>query len=50
MVFNDFSPEHEKCDLPFNIDCSKRPERRECGILNLELVCPQSALAALGPG
>ncbi|KAG8234151.1 hypothetical protein J437_LFUL014519 [Ladona fulva] len=26
MVFNDFSPVHEKCDLPFNIDCSKRPE------------------------
>ncbi|XP_071455186.1 protein obstructor-E-like [Hetaerina americana] len=25
MVFNDFSPVHEKCDLPFNIDCSKRP-------------------------
>ncbi|XP_017770028.1 PREDICTED: uncharacterized protein LOC108557854 [Nicrophorus vespilloides] len=24
MVFNDFSPEYEKCDLPFNIDCSHR--------------------------
>lgn len=30
MVFNDFSPTHEKCDLPFNIDCSKRPELRKC--------------------
>lgn len=29
MVFNDFSSQHEKCDLPFNIDCSQRPERRE---------------------
>ncbi|KAJ8682726.1 hypothetical protein QAD02_018518 [Eretmocerus hayati] len=26
LVFNDFSPEHEKCDLPFGIDCSKRPK------------------------
>ncbi|XP_049781930.1 protein obstructor-E-like [Schistocerca cancellata] len=26
MVFNDYSPDQEKCDLPFNIDCSKRPE------------------------
>lgn len=29
MVFNDFSPTHEKCDLPFNIDCSKRPKLRK---------------------
>lgn len=29
MVFNDFSPKHEKCDLPFGIDCSQRPERRK---------------------
>uniref|UniRef100_A0A1B6BWG6 Chitin-binding type-2 domain-containing protein n=3 Tax=Clastoptera arizonana TaxID=38151 RepID=A0A1B6BWG6_9HEMI len=29
MVFNDFSPLHEKCDLPFNIDCSQRPERQQ---------------------
>nr|CAD7453183.1 unnamed protein product [Timema tahoe] len=29
MVFNDFSSEYEKCDLPFNIDCSQRPERQE---------------------
>ncbi|XP_063232004.1 protein obstructor-E-like [Bacillus rossius redtenbacheri] len=29
MVFNDFSPQHEKCDLPFNIDCSQRPELQE---------------------
>ena len=28
-VFNDFSPVHEKCDLPFNIDCSQRPKLRE---------------------
>ncbi|XP_031787487.1 cuticular protein analogous to peritrophins 3-B isoform X1 [Nasonia vitripennis] len=26
LVFNDFSPQHEKCDLPFGIDCSKRPK------------------------
>jgi hypothetical protein len=31
MVFNDFSPMHEKCDLPFNIDCSQRPALRELG-------------------
>ncbi|XP_077296615.1 obstructor-B [Arctopsyche grandis] len=24
MVFNDYSPDQEKCDLPFNIDCSQR--------------------------
>ena len=29
MVFNDFSPMHEKCDLPFNIDCSQRPDLRK---------------------
>ncbi|XP_055906425.1 protein obstructor-E [Eupeodes corollae] len=28
MVFNDYSPDQEKCDLPYNIDCSKRPERQ----------------------
>ncbi|XP_026288646.1 protein obstructor-E [Frankliniella occidentalis] len=28
MVFNDYSSEYEKCDLPFNIDCSKRPEKQ----------------------
>ncbi|KAF7263820.1 hypothetical protein GWI33_000292, partial [Rhynchophorus ferrugineus] len=26
MVFNDYSSEYEKCDLPFNIDCSSRPK------------------------
>ncbi|GLV40992.1 obstructor-B [Carabus blaptoides fortunei] len=26
MVFNDFSSEYEKCDLPYNIDCSQRPK------------------------
>ncbi|XP_039289063.1 protein obstructor-E [Nilaparvata lugens] len=26
MVFNDYSINHEKCDLPFNIDCSQRSE------------------------
>lgn len=25
MVFNDYSPDQEKCDLPYNIDCTKRP-------------------------
>lgn len=29
MIFNDFSPVHEKCDLPFNIDCSRRPKLQE---------------------
>lgn len=29
LVFNDFSPQHEKCDLPFGIDCSKRPKLRK---------------------
>lgn len=28
MVFNDYSSEYEKCDLPFNIDCSQRPNRQ----------------------
>ncbi|XP_055641226.1 protein obstructor-E [Toxorhynchites rutilus septentrionalis] len=26
MVFNDYDSDQEKCDLPFNIDCSKRPK------------------------
>jgi len=26
MVFNDYSPSEEKCDLPYNIDCEKRPK------------------------
>ncbi|KAL1401253.1 hypothetical protein pipiens_006752 [Culex pipiens pipiens] len=26
MVFNDYDLEQEKCDLPYNIDCSKRPK------------------------
>jgi len=25
MVFNDYSSQQEKCDLPLNIDCSQRP-------------------------
>lgn len=29
MVFNDYSSQVEKCDLPFNLDCSQRPERRK---------------------
>lgn len=29
MVFNDYDSDQEKCDLPFNIDCSKRPKLRE---------------------
>lgn len=29
MVFNDYSSNDEKCDLPFNIDCSKRSKYRE---------------------
>lgn len=33
LVFNDFSPQHEKCDLPFGIDCSKRPKLRKWAIL-----------------
>nr|CAI5828871.1 unnamed protein product [Callosobruchus analis] len=29
MVFNDYSSEYEKCDLPFNIDCKSRPKLQE---------------------
>lgn len=29
MVFNDYSSQEEKCDLPFNIDCSSRPNLRK---------------------
>ncbi|XP_028138793.1 protein obstructor-E-like [Diabrotica virgifera virgifera] len=29
QVFNDYSSEYEKCDLPFNIDCSSRPKLQE---------------------
>ncbi|CAD6220216.1 GSCOCG00011552001-RA-CDS [Cotesia congregata] len=28
LVFNDFSPQHEKCDLPFGVDCTRRPNRQ----------------------
>lgn len=29
MVFNDYTPIEEKCDLPYNIDCTKRSKLRE---------------------
>ncbi|XP_055301219.1 protein obstructor-E [Sitodiplosis mosellana] len=29
MVFNDYSSDQEKCDLPYNLDCSKRPKLQE---------------------
>lgn len=29
MVFNDYDPDVEKCDLPFGIDCSTRPKLRK---------------------
>lgn len=29
MVFNDFDISQEKCDLPYNIDCSTRSELRK---------------------
>lgn len=29
LVFNDYDINVEKCDLPYNIDCSKRPKLRE---------------------
>lgn len=29
MVFNDYNIQVEKCDLPFNIDCSTRSELRK---------------------
>lgn len=29
MVFNDYSSDQEKCDLPYNIDCSQRPKLRK---------------------
>lgn len=33
MVFNDYNIQVEKCDLPFNIDCSSRPELRQYSYL-----------------
>lgn len=35
MVFNDYSPDQEKCDLPINIDCSQRPKLRKHTLLNI---------------
>lgn len=29
MVFNDYDSDVEKCDLPYNIDCTKRPKLRK---------------------
>lgn len=34
LVFNDYDIEVEKCDLPYNIDCSKRPLLRMLKPLN----------------
>ncbi|KAF5299351.1 hypothetical protein FQA39_LY02524 [Lamprigera yunnana] len=28
MVFNELNTEYDKCDLPFNIDCTNRPKRQ----------------------
>lgn len=28
--WDDYSPDQEKCDLPFNIDCSQRSKLRKC--------------------
>ncbi|CAD6996729.1 unnamed protein product [Ceratitis capitata] len=36
MVFNDYSSSEEKCDLPYNIDCSKRSKLRESFLLDLK--------------
>lgn len=30
MVFNDYDIDVEKCDLPYNIDCTKRTALRKC--------------------
>lgn len=30
MVFNDYDKDVEKCDLPYNIDCSQRSKLRKC--------------------
>lgn len=32
MVFNDYDPNVEKCDLPFNIDCSTRSKLRKYNV------------------
>lgn len=32
LVFNDYSAIEEKCDLPYNIDCTKRFKLREYSI------------------
>lgn len=39
MVFNDYSPDQEKCDLPYNIDCSKRPKLRKCALISMHWMC-----------
>lgn len=39
MVFNDYSPDQEKCDLPFNIDCSQRSKLRRCWVLPFWFCC-----------
>lgn len=36
MVFNDYSTEYEKCDLPFNIDCKSRPKLRKYTYIIIE--------------
>lgn len=38
LVFNDFSPQHEKCDLPFGIDCAKRSKLRKLQATSLFII------------
>jgi hypothetical protein len=30
LVFNDYSVKFGRCDFPFNVDCSDRPNLRKC--------------------
>lgn len=48
LVFNDFSPQHEKCDLPFGIDCSKRPKLRKAIAILFEILFPPLFLERRG--
>jgi hypothetical protein len=48
MVFNDYSPDQEKCDLPYNIDCSQRPKLRKYFNLVSDVPCQRLNIIRIG--
>lgn len=47
FVFNDYDIKVEKCDLPNNIDCSKRPNLRKLFLSDLHQPEPRDKLMCI---